>query len=366
MNNKLNTSDISKGESVITGQIPTSQDSDSNQMVRTKSSPIKSVRQLIEQVYSGTLKSKKFSKSELAGMRQMPALSDEEINELVKMTNEDRTLRYTFILFDNVVKNQNESFTVTEQIGKFAKAKLESHPAFKGHKLHSPVDNVMQFIANFNRYEKLRWPDESQLKRNEVKVCWTNAISCFLVWLMAFNKTPFERILEYLLNYKWKPSARQSKTDADKVLLLTKARELESLAISNEVLHKDVSNQKKRAESAELANERSQNEVMLLKKKLRDRQLMLSDTQKEAESLRLKLENEYQERANDNAHLKDDIETLRGRVLRRLNDELVLLEEGLKALRRNPPKIEVMVDHAERAIDGLKSECERLLKRGDN
>ena len=36
------------------------------------------------------------------------------------------------------------------------------------------------------------------------------------------------------------------------------------------------------------------------------------------------------------------------------------MEEGLHALRRNPPKIHVMDDHAERVLDGLYMEIKEL------
>ena len=61
--------------------------------------------------------------------------------------------------------------------------------------------------------------------------------------------------------------------------------------------------------------------------------------------------------------MRNDYEDLRGRVLRRLREDTALLEEGLHALRREPPKVHVMEDHAERAIDALKREMGRI--RGD-
>ena len=67
---------------------------------------------------------------------------------------------------------------------------------------------------------------------------------------------------------------------------------------------------------------------------------------------------------NAKAHWKDDYEQLRGQVLRRLNDELPLLVDGLHALRRDPPKVHIMIDHAERAIEGLESEVKRLRGKG--
>ena len=63
---------------------------------------------------------------------------------------------------------------------------------------------------------------------------------------------------------------------------------------------------------------------------------------------------------NQIAHLRDDYEQLRGQVLRCLNREVSLLKDGLHAIRQPEPKVHVMVDHAERALDGLEREIAHL------
>jgi hypothetical protein len=60
------------------------------------------------------------------------------------------------------------------------------------------------------------------------------------------------------------------------------------------------------------------------------------------------------------AHLRDDIELLRTRVLRRLKADVELLELGLEGLRRPEPKVHVMMDSAERVADALRKEIKNL------
>jgi hypothetical protein len=72
------------------------------------------------------------------------------------------------------------------------------------------------------------------------------------------------------------------------------------------------------------------------------------------------LENEKNAHSHARVHMGDDKEQLRSRLLRRLKTETNLLEEGLHALRRDPPKIHVMDDHAERALEGLYKEIKEL------
>ncbi|MBM3852376.1 MAG: hypothetical protein FJ399_04380 [Verrucomicrobia bacterium] len=73
-----------------------------------------------------------------------------------------------------------------------------------------------------------------------------------------------------------------------------------------------------------------------------------------------RLATEQREHQNTVSHLKDDYERLRSRILRRLTRELELLDEGMLALRRDPPKVHVMADHGDRAIAGLRDEIRAL------
>lgn len=60
------------------------------------------------------------------------------------------------------------------------------------------------------------------------------------------------------------------------------------------------------------------------------------------------------------SHMRDAIERRRTRTLRVLLAQVDLLSEGLLAIKRNPPKVHVMIDHAERALDALRAEIEQL------
>ncbi len=355
-------SENSKVESTINEQTTTSPTKHSKQVTRNKLLPIDSIQQLISRIYAGEFNRTKLRKADMDRIRAKSALTCDEINNLVELSSEDRLLKNTIKLV--TIGVMAESLTVKEQIAKFVHKKLKHHPAFRGLMLSGQPDNVIHAIANFKRYENSSWPDDyKKLSRRDKKTCMVNSINCFLLWLWINDKIPLERVQEYLLRYRWKPAATRVKYDAEKVLLVTGARDSETIAISIDASSRDAVIQKERAEIAEIENKGLLNQISSLKVDLDNVQKMLLDTQKEVDLLNKELLRESQEHANDNAHFRDDYESLRGRVLRRMNAELVLLEQGLHALRRDPPKINVMADHAERAVDGLKAECERLKKR---
>jgi hypothetical protein len=61
--------------------------------------------------------------------------------------------------------------------------------------------------------------------------------------------------------------------------------------------------------------------------------------------------------------LKNQLEDLRVRNLRLLQSSVELLDDGLTAISRPEPKVNVMKDHAQRVLKGLNTELENL--RGD-
>ena len=63
---------------------------------------------------------------------------------------------------------------------------------------------------------------------------------------------------------------------------------------------------------------------------------------------------------NELAHLRDDLEQLRTRMLRRLKADIDQLEVGLSALRGGEPRVHVIQDRVERVVDALRAELKNL------
>ena len=60
------------------------------------------------------------------------------------------------------------------------------------------------------------------------------------------------------------------------------------------------------------------------------------------------------------AHLRDDLEQLRSRLLRRLVTDVDMLGVGLSAIQTPEPRIHVIRDRVERVIDALQIEINKL------
>lgn len=334
--------------------------------VRTKALSLKSVDQLLREIYSGKFKRSTLKKEELTAMRHASKSGEPKKEEILNLALSDRTLDRTRQLI--LLGGKLGETIIAEQIREFVREVLQRHPAFGMKSLTDVLKNFPE-SATENRaiellmsqdYASLSWPAGIEpMKKKELEQCKENAVYCLLLWFWAKGETSVEHIQRHLEKYLWKPDAKRYKTDRDKLRVLTK-NDHAAASIACALFEKQALQQSQRADAAQKDEERAIAREQRLRNELTDAKEKLTTSQTEIDRLEKELEREKQTHADDRVHLKDDYERLRGQVLRRLNDELSLLDEGLRALRRDPPKVHVMVDHAERAIDGLKRDMEQL------
>jgi hypothetical protein len=114
------------------------------------------------------------------------------------------------------------------------------------------------------------------------------------------------------------------------------------------------------AETSRRAADAAALELRRVVTELQNAGTVIADLESRIATLKYEAEAEMASARIAQTHLRDDMETLRTRLLRRLKEDVQLLSDGLIALTRVPPKIDVMTDHAERAIEALKREIKKL------
>ena len=350
-------------------------ESDVRRKPRPKALSIQSLAQLLDAMYTGTFKRWILKKTELTAMKNASRLEAEGKEEkLLKLALSDRTLDRTLKLM--LLADGLNVPIITNQIREFAVQVLQHHPAFGTNSLEGVLKNVpegsredeaIQELISRN-YSSFTWPEETaQMKpmtKRELGQCKTNAVYCLLLRFRVTHGISDERIQQLLQEYLWKPASRRYKAETDRLRVLMTARDFAAASVASVLLEKQALEQRRRADDAHRAEKRARSHALEVKEKLAESQKKLTQTQSKVDRLEEELRQEIQTHANDRIHLKDDYEKLRGQVLHRLKAELSLLDDGLHALRREPPKVHVMVDHAERAIDGLKQEMKRLRGNG--
>ena len=336
---------------------------------------VQTVNQLLRAVYSGTFKRSTLKKTELNIMRTAPRLDTSEKKALLYLASSDRTLDKTLKLM--LLGAGLEAPVLTDQMREFAGQVLQHHPAFRTNVLEDILTGVQGALGDNEAvqellsrdYSSFSWPKEAagmkSMTRKDLDQCKANAVGCLLLWFKMTHKISLERIQHLIQEHLWRKRALpRYKTETQKLRALMTTRDFAAASIAYSLVERQTLEQKRRADAAIRAEERAKSHVLEMHEKLSKSQKKLTETQSEVDRLGRELGQEIEAHANNRAHLKDDYEKIRGQVLRRLKDELSLLDDGLHALRRDPPKVHVMIDHAERAMDGLKREMERL--RGNN
>jgi chromosome segregation ATPase len=125
----------------------------------------------------------------------------------------------------------------------------------------------------------------------------------------------------------------------------------------------EINEQRHAAEAASVRDSQALAEADAAKSRLDAAEDEIRALTELAGGLERKIEQMSSEHSAAMIHAAEDLRRLRARLSRRIEDEITLLEEGLSAIRRDPPTTHVMEDHAERAINAFRAELRSLSSR---
>lgn len=332
---------------------------------------LKSFGDLLRAAYGGTFRRVNPTKADIAALCSESKLEPAERERLLDLSASDRTLERTFELM-LLSMERFDAAALVGQVREFVREVLRRHPAFHAEALAAvladrpdgPGEEGAVRTLTSQSYATLPWPEGlGVLAKKEAEHCRVNALCCLLLWFRETRGITLERIQRYMERSVWEPAGRRYKTDPQKLRVLMSSRDRAGIAVACSVLEKQVREQSQQAAAARKAEERADMRAKELDSRLAEVEAQLNAAKVQVERLTDENGSLRSSQETERAHMRNDYEDLRGRVLRRLREDTALLEEGLHALRREPPKVHVMEDHAERAIDALKREMGRI--RGD-
>ena len=305
---------------------------------------------------------------EIVSMRSEPAPNSEEREQLLSLAESDRTLKKTrdLMLFGTRrLERQNGDRPVRE----FVRDVLRRHPAFRTRSLVEALEHpdrsddkhTLQILGDLN-YGSLPWQDSFVLSKRQAATCRANALHCLLLWYRESLSSPLPlgRIHRHLRAELWETIITRRTSEADRALVLIKDRDSAATAIACALSEARFAELQREAQDARASASQERTRTQQLGTQLGNLQGQLNDARNRVNRLTGELSIERTRHAEEEANIRDDAEKLRGRILQCLETELSLLTEGLHALRRDPPRVSVMDDHADRVIDGLMREVRRL------
>lgn len=288
--------------------------------------------------------------------------------KLLKLADDDILLavpRQLLLISRNIVGYPR----VRSELKSFIEQVLKNHFIFLQNDLAATLNNLPDSLSPqeaLNKVGKANLPKlngpngQNHFKSTDQDVLRSNAAYCLAIWFVESRGYPIEQIIQMLYTALWKPNTAESANDTLKLRAITEIQDLDGVGLACSIFKKETDKQAAAAAAALRSQEALSEKIRILESDINRIQQEQQQSTAKIGELEKQLVSEREAHAHTRVHLGDDKEQLRSRLLRRLKTEANLLQEGLHALRRDPPKIHVMDDHAERALDGLYKEIREL------
>ena len=328
---------------------------------RAKTTPLTSYGDLLRAAYGPVRRRWKPTHKEIIEIQTGPGLNSTERAQLLDLAKSDITLKRTreLMLFG---AKRLDGPNRDRPVQGFVRDVLRGHPAYQSKSLKAALEHASVPLERHTVHvligETSRWYERSKLPKREANPCLVNALHCLLLWQGDSQSTPptLQDVLRYLQEELWTSFSKRRVSEFNKFRALVGDRDPYATSIACSGLSGQILELRRQLNESRASTRQLQASLNEIKNHLQDTRDQLKDTTSRSTRLDRALGAARESHANEKAHLQDDFEKLRSSVARRLKAELSLLNDGLYALRRNPPKVSVMCDHAERAIDGLTRE----------
>lgn len=331
--------------------------------------PCRSVFELLRRAYDpGAKRRLGVSKGEQAAVAEGPCLTETERDEILLLAREDTTLERTRELLLLLAEGSGlgaASATVRSFVGNV----LRQHPAFRHETLVASIEapipelqlqETARALYTLILKSLLRSEVESAFPKKVRQRCRRNAFHCLLLWWREDHGLSVTDLQRLLLATCWGELLAGQKTETKRLRTLFLSRDPDAAAVAMAGMQDEAVGWARRTDVARQTAAELRGHVADLQGKIASLTEDLERERQDGQATFRTLQAERQEWVHERSHRVDQYEALKGRVLHRLKKEAGLLDEGLQALRRNPPKVHVMDDHAERAIEGLKREIELI------
>lgn len=244
------------------------------------------------------------------------------------------------------------------------------HPVFSDTGVQGALRNLpeglppAEVLARVAPFEPPPSANAEPLKAGELRELRNNAVRLFVTWLGVNRSLNSEELSSLLFQAVWQPSAKDLPDDNARLRALTDIGQAAGVGLACQRF-------RQQAIEARTQQDQAQREAMGLRDRLSAAETQLSDTAEQLEAVRAELQALREsssaelaalrrQHADERTHLQHELEQLRGRLVKRLTDSVDMLEVGLSALRKDTPRVPVMVERAEHVVDALRAEVQEL------
>lgn len=296
-------------------------------------------------------------------------LNDEAVARLMLLVKKDVLLAVPRQLL-LVARDIDGIPRLRANIQSFVERVMLAHPIFAGEEWAATLQNqpeapsaleafakLMAFASSSSEVEKVIKPGNL----DELKL---NATNLLAVWFAQHRGLNIEDMAALLLQSVWLPAAKKLPDDTFRLRALTELSQPAGIGVVCGRFYDRMAEAKSSNERAQCESTRLQNLLTQVRDELGIKQEKMVSLEDELLTCRqqsaLALQDAEMRHKQDRTHLVHELEQLRGRLIRRLEESTDLLSVGLSALRKETPRIAVMDERAELVIDALRNELDQL------
>ncbi|MCP5179009.1 MAG: hypothetical protein H6994_03760 [Pseudomonadales bacterium] len=300
---------------------------------------------------------------------QNARLDDAALSRLLQLAKGDTLLavpRQILLLSKEVTGFLNLKAAMTS----FVSNVMLRHPVFSDTGVQGALRNLpeglppAEALARVASFGPPPSAEAEPLKGSDLRDLRQNAVRLFVTWLAVNRSLNFEELSSLLFQVVWQPAAKDLADDNARLRALTDIGQAAGVGLACQRF-------RQQAIEARAQREQTQREAISLRDRLSAAETQLSDTAEQLEAVRAELQALREsssaemdalrgQHADERTHLQHQMEQLRGRLVKRLTDSVEMLEVGLSALRKETPRVPVMVERADHVVDELRAEVQEL------
>lgn len=222
------------------------------------------------------------------------------------------------------------------------------------------VDELLDQATAFRFGTVARPGSTKPLPASHAAMLRANVTGTVALWMVAVWGVASHAVLRSLHECVWSTESRRASTMIDTWRRILDVRDPSALGIACDAFVSEADHARRDANAASASEAAALKRAADLEATVAQLKAQLDQEQSTIAELRRAATQAARDAEAALSHARDDYERLRTRVLRRLTREVELLDEGMLAIKRDPPKLHVMTDHGDRALSGLREEIKAL------
>ncbi len=302
-----------------------------------------------------------------------PRLDDSAVVRLLQLAATDKVLAVPrqLLLFAREINGFPE---LRASITSFVQQVIQEHPAFYDKAIQAAIFNLPEgpsLPAALERLNNLVIPaisDSKPLKESDLQNLRRNACQLFATWVATHRGFNTEELVALLFDGLWFPATRKLPDDTERFHALTEIEQIAGVGLACHRFRQQANEARAEKEVAQRLQLESESRVSSLEtacaQLAEHRNQLLTELESLRESKEVEIAELRRKHAIESTHARHRLEQLQGRIVNRLSESIEMLQVGLTAIHRDPPRLTVMVERAEHVVDELRKEIVKLEETG--